>query len=745
MSAVRQLARRPPPWARRKTPASGATRARRRIRYVALIIAGFLLGSQGVAFAYFSLSGSGTHGLAAGGHLNPATNFATSNLTTSTLTLTWTAPTEPTGVTLTSHVITPTAGSPQSEGTCSKPTPTSPCTVTGLRPGAHYAFTLTYKDHTWSATTSVSVTTSASITASPATAGLPLFTSAPSAAFAQGKAGNFTVTTAGAPASQVTNASWTGTTQSPACATSSYPSGLAFSPQSNGTSSIAATATVPTGIYTFCLEATNTYGSAYQTFTLRVAPSGALTFLGIGSPTTWTGAPHAAKPVPFPTGTSPNDLLLLVVVGNDQSGPWTAPAGWSGGDLGANPTKGAFPHAMVFWRVHTTSTTSVWVIPSTTGQSATAWVVAYDSNGLTPSAASAAMCGPGQVPGACGYAGATATLTPPVKVTANHKAATEIAIGMVTGTNSLSLAPASKGFTFQGTSTAPGSGDAIGIADESVAISGTAPTEPIWRQSGTAAPWAWATLAFDPPTTPASSPLAPTVTSVSLSTSPQAGGTSVAGQPLLITAQVNGGPSGMMPGGTVTFTVTGHNGAAVACSEGTTQTVSPSWIATCALPPGLLQAVDSPYTATAQYSGSSTLAPSTAPLTPVQVVNPDPTTTRLTVTQGSHLDPTRSNPSTPGGQTSFTATVSANAPGSGTPQGAVTFAATSKDHTGQPTTLCGSVPLANDTAMCTSGTTLSTGGPYLVTATYTPTPANYGPSSAAWTQPGQRAPVASAP
>lgn len=221
-------------------------------------------------------------------------------------------------------------------------------------------------------------------------------------------------------------------------------------------------------------------------------------------------------------------------------------------------------------------------------------------------------------------------------------------------------------------------------------------------------------------------------------------GAAVTGQPLLVTAKVNGAPEGTTPGGTVTFHLTDKNGTPVACYGSTTQSLHHfwflPWVATCFIAPGQLLAVDSPYTATAHYSGTSTLAPATGSLKPVQVVNPDPTTTTLTVTKGSSPDPMPNDPSMTGGHLSFTATVSANFPGSGTPQGTVTFVAT--NHQGQSTTPCNAVTLSNATATCTPGTTLTTGGPYQVTATYAPTPANYLSSHRTWTPPDQQAPVA---
>jgi len=734
--------------------------ARRPIGRAALIAVGFLFASSGSAYAYFSATGTGTYGLADAGALVAATNFGSGNVTTAGFTLHWTTPVEPAGATVTSDTITQTGGSPAGSGSCFSPTPSSPCSVTGLSPNATYTFTLAYYDHTWSVTTQVSASTATSTTSTtcdgpgetvtlepgatysftiegggggnganntpggtgvggngaagasvsgtlkntnptavtlkvtigcagqPAigdkasrveaggfgggdnggtgqntggggggsgggtgfevvsgrdshvlaaaagggggggavgnvnggnasstyrtstqsttapegddgvdascggrtedyseeestqscggsgaggggvkpsanagtagtatgapggggtngnsyvksttvtgivvavsgpvagtnpgrngfasiteTAGPPVFTSAASASFVFGQATSFEVTTGGVPTPTVTNASWTN--PSPACTTTaSYPSGLTFTPNANGTATIAAATTVPKGNYSFCLQANNISGTAYQKFTLKVvAPP--LSFAAIGTATTWTSGTHGAKSVAFPsTVTAHNgDLLLLVVVGNESQGGAGTPTGWQQGDLG-NPAHGTHPHADVFWRQHTTSTTSVSVTPNDKNPSAAAWVVAYSVTG-TLASATADRCGAHtHVDGTCGYASASSTLTisSSTNVTTSHATAVVISLAMTMGDRSLSVSTPN-GFTFRGSkSTAVTSsaghtaaGDALGAADQFVATTGSASTQPVWNQTGTAATWAWATLAFDPPTAP---------------------------------------------------------------------------------------------------------------------------------------------------------------------------------------------------------------------------------------------------
>ena len=71
-----------------------------------------------------------------------------------------------------------------------------------------------------------------------------------------------------------------------------------------------------------------------------------------------------------------------------------------------------------------------------------------------------------------------------------------------------------------------------------------------------------------------------------------------------------------------------------------------------------------PHSITATYKGSSSFLTSSASLNPLQTVNQDATTTALD---------SSANPSVFGVSVTFTATVTASDPGSGTPTGTVTF------------------------------------------------------------------------
>ena len=82
-------------------------------------------------------------------------------------------------------------------------------------------------------------------------------------------------------------------------------------------------------------------------------------------------------------------------------------------------------------------------------------------------------------------------------MTTNGADATAISIVAVKAANSLALATP-RGFSLQlaTTHTPNPQGVALGVADLLVPSAGSTPASPTWSQSGTAAQWAWATVAF---------------------------------------------------------------------------------------------------------------------------------------------------------------------------------------------------------------------------------------------------------
>ena len=191
--------------------------------------------------------------VATAGSLGEPTSFQAAVASSTSVNLSWVAPSNPAE---TSYTLI------QSPGTlagCSA-TPsagTIACTATGLTAGTPYTWTLTAVDDSWNST---SVTASAT----PGTA--PAITSASSTNFTTGTAGNFMVTTSGAPAvNSITNASGGG------CTISTYPTGVAFTYTSGTTATITSTSGSPAGTYIFCLTASNGISpNATQTFTLTI-------------------------------------------------------------------------------------------------------------------------------------------------------------------------------------------------------------------------------------------------------------------------------------------------------------------------------------------------------------------------------------------------------------------------------------------------------------------------------------------
>jgi hypothetical protein len=116
-----------------------------RSRIVALIVAIAVFGAAGAAFAYWdnsqSVSVAGT-----GATLANATNFEATSPTVTTMHLSWTAPSDLTGYTL--------SQSPGTIAGCS-PTPssgTTSCDATGLSPNTSYTWTLKTQFRNWLST-----------------------------------------------------------------------------------------------------------------------------------------------------------------------------------------------------------------------------------------------------------------------------------------------------------------------------------------------------------------------------------------------------------------------------------------------------------------------------------------------------------------------------------------------------------------------------------------------------------------
>ncbi|MER6841931.1 Ig-like domain repeat protein [Streptomyces platensis] len=165
----------------------------------------------------------------------------------------------------------------------------------------------------------------------------------------------------------------------------------------------------------------------------------------------------------------------------------------------------------------------------------------------------------------------------------------------------------------------------------------------------------------------------------------------VTGQPVTVTATLSAAaPGGGTPTGTVTFDFgDGTSPSTVPVTSGVATTTH-TWAGTSG----------SPYTVTADYSGDANFTPSTG--TGTQTIVPAATTTTVSALPA---------PSVTGQPVDLTATVSAVAPGAGTPTGTVTF--DFSDGT-PPLT----APLTDGTATLTHAWDETSGSPYTVTVNY---------------------------
>lgn len=193
--------------------------------------------------------------------------------------------------------------------------------------------------------------------------------------------------------------------------------------------------------------------------------------------------------------------------------------------------------------------------------------------------------------------------------------------------------------------------------------------------------------------------IASTITGVSASPSAL-----VAGEPVTLTASVTPIPDG----GSVNWTITYGASGSLTCSS---TTALSGGTATCTITSAVLQAGNSPYAVTASYSGDTSYSSSTGTLS-LGVGQAITTTTPINPSTTKALSPV-----------TLSASVVANAPGSGTPSGTVTFTASSGSTT---ITLCSNVNLISGTASCSASSPPK--GNWTLTATYSGD-ANYTASS----------------
>lgn len=228
--------------------------------------------------------------------------------------------------------------------------------------------------------------------------------------------------------------------------------------------------------------------NAGNAFAAKTSFSNTLAYSAIG-PVAWA-TNSTDITVAYPAGSQPNDLLLLVEV-NAANQAITTPTGWTllADTATTSPNQFRFT---VWWKLKGASDTSVVLNVKTNSSGASARVIRYARPGGYPPNPVSATAGV-----ASGTGSAATTRTPTPDVTTNQPDATVISIVAVRAANTLSLAtPGSFALRSATTQSSTGQPTAIGVADLVVSVSPSTPVSPTWSQTGTAAQWAWATVAF---------------------------------------------------------------------------------------------------------------------------------------------------------------------------------------------------------------------------------------------------------
>ena len=255
---------------------------------------------------------------------------------------------------------------------------------------------------------------------------------------------------------------------------------------SSGSASFAGCAISVAGVgYTLTASSSGLTGATSAAFTITETP---LTYSAVGTPATATS--NSTVVINYPSGTVTNDLLVLVEI-NSSGGNSTTPTGWT---LQANQSQSSPPKfGIKVWTRLSAGESSVSLAFKAGGDGSTAWVTRYTrSSGYppNPTAATATV--------QSGVSAASATFTPTPDLTTNATNARVISIVAVRAVNTLSLlTPQSFGFRFTQTSTPlGGQGVAIAVSDSLQDANPSTPVSPTWSQTGTAAIWAWATIAW---------------------------------------------------------------------------------------------------------------------------------------------------------------------------------------------------------------------------------------------------------
>jgi hypothetical protein len=136
--------------------------------------------------------------------------------------------------------------------------------------------------------------------------------------------------------------------------------------------------------------------------------------------------------------------------------------------------------------------TGVPLAVNTNANGAAAWVVRYVRVGGYPPNPASATANVRQ-----GTASAASTMTPGTDVTTNGTNASVITFAAIPSGNTLSLGTP-RSFSLENTASATPGSSTLRFANADIfAPSASTPASPTWSQSGTAAAWAWATVAFN--------------------------------------------------------------------------------------------------------------------------------------------------------------------------------------------------------------------------------------------------------
>lgn len=254
----------------------------------------------------------------------------------------------------------------------------------------------------------------------------------------------------------------------------------------SGIAPFAGCAISKTGVgYTVVASSSGLTSATSTALTITAAP---LSYSAVGAPSSATS--NGTVTVSYPAGTVADDLLVLVEI-NSTGGNTATPTGWT---LQANQsTNSPEKFGIKVWTRLSAGESSVSLAFKANAAGSTAWVARYTrSSGYPPNPATATATV------RSGVSGASATFTPTPDLTTNAANATVMSIAAVRSLNTLSLlTDQSFGFRFTQTNTPTGGqGVAFALADSLQVTTPVTPLSPSWSQSGTAAQWAWATIAW---------------------------------------------------------------------------------------------------------------------------------------------------------------------------------------------------------------------------------------------------------